>query len=167
VFDRKDVDVVVIATPDHWHLPMVLDALEAGKDVYIEKPMSHRIEEGRKILEAARRTKRVGRSAARAARRLCKRRRTEMIASGRLGQVIKVVASYNRNSSTGAWIYPIPPDLRDGVNFNWKEWLGSAPERPFDGGERVFRYRKYWDCSGGIARISSFTSSIPSTTSWT
>jgi predicted dehydrogenase len=75
----------------------------------------------------------------------------EMIASGRLGQVTKVVASYNRNSSTGAWKYPIPPELRDGVNFNWKEWRGSAPERPFDGGERVFRYRKYWDYSGGIA----------------
>jgi predicted dehydrogenase len=76
VLDRKDIDAVVIATPDHWHLPMVLDALEVGKDVYIEKPMSHRIEEGRKILEAACRTKRVVHVGSQAARRLCKRRRT-------------------------------------------------------------------------------------------
>ena len=72
------------------------------------------------------------------------------MASGQLGKVTKVIASYNRNSSTGAWNYPIPPDLKEGVNFNWKEWLGNAPERDYDP-ERVFRYRKYWDYSGGIS----------------
>jgi len=61
-----------------------------------------------------------------------------------------VIASYNRNSSTGAWNYPIPPDLKEGVNFNWKEWLGNAPKCDYDP-ERVFRYRKYWDYSGGIS----------------
>ena len=66
-----------------------------------------------------------------------------------IGKVTKIIASYNRNSSTGAWNYPIPPDLKNGVNFNWEEWLGSAPQHPFEA-ERVFRYRKYWDYSGGI-----------------
>ena len=74
----------------------------------------------------------------------------ELVETGKLGTVTKVVASYNRNSSNGAWNYPIPPDLKDGVNFKWEEWLGSAPKRPFDP-ERVFRYRKYWDYSGGIS----------------
>lgn len=149
VLDRKDVDAVAIATPDHWHLPMVLDALDAGKDVYIEKPMTHRIEDGPKMIEAARRKNRVVQAGSQGRSSPLQKKAREIIASGQLGQVTKIVASYNRNSSTGAWNYPIPPDLKDGVNFNWKEWLGSAPQRPFDG-ERVFRYRKYWDYSGGI-----------------
>lgn len=149
VLDRKDVDAVVIATPDHWHLPMVLDALDAGKDVYIEKPMTYRIEEGPKMIEAARRKNRVVQAGSQGRSSPLQKKAREIIASGQLGQVTKIVASYNRNSSTGAWNYPIPPDLKDGVNFNWKEWLGNAPKRPFDG-ERVFRYRKYWDYSGGI-----------------
>jgi predicted dehydrogenase len=74
----------------------------------------------------------------------------EIVQSGRIGKVTKIIASYNRNSSTGAWNYPIPPDLKNGENFNWEEWLGPAPKRPFDA-ERVFRYRKYWDYSGGIS----------------
>jgi predicted dehydrogenase len=72
------------------------------------------------------------------------------VTSGKLGKVTKVTASYNRNSSTGSWNYPIPADLQDGVNFNWQEWLGPAPAVPYDP-ERVFRYRKYWDYSGGIS----------------
>lgn len=149
VLERKDVDAVIIATPDHWHLPMVLDALDAGKDVYIEKPMTHRIEDGRKMIEAARRTNRVVQAGSQGRSSPLQKKAREIVASGQLGQITKIVASYNRNSSTGAWNYPIPPDLKNGVNFNWKEWLGNAPQRPFDP-ERVFRYRKYWDYSGGI-----------------
>jgi predicted dehydrogenase len=74
----------------------------------------------------------------------------EIVNSGKLGKVTKVTASYNRNSSTGAWNYPIPLDLKEGVNFNWLEWLGTAPKVPYSP-ERVFRYRKYWDYSGGIS----------------
>ncbi len=149
VLERKDVDAVVIATPDHWHLPMVLDALAAGKDVYIEKPMTHRIEDGPKMIEAAKRYNRVVQVGSQGRSSALQKKAREIVASGQLGQITKIVASYNRNSSTGAWNYPIPPDVKDGVNFNWKEWLGSAPEHPFDP-ERVFRYRKYWDYSGGI-----------------
>jgi predicted dehydrogenase len=149
VLDRKDVDAVIIATPDHWHLPMVLEALDAGKDVYIEKPMTHRLEDGPKMIEAARRTKRVVQVGSQGRSSPLQKKAKEIVASGQLGKVTKIVASYNRNSSTGAWNYPIPPDLKNGVNFNWDEWLGSAAKRPFDP-ERVFRYRKYWDYSGGI-----------------
>jgi predicted dehydrogenase len=149
VLERKDIDAVIIATPDHWHLPMVLDALAAGKDVYIEKPMTHTIEDGPKIIEAARRYNRVVQVGSQGRSSPLQKKAREIVASGKLGRITKVVASYNRNSSTGAWNYPIPMDLKEGVNFNWQEWLGSAPEHAFDA-ERVFRYRKYWDYSGGI-----------------
>lgn len=150
LLDRKDLDAVVIATPDHWHLPIVLDALAAGKDVYIEKPMTRLIEEGPKIIEAARRYNRIVQAGSQWVSSPMQKKAKEIIQSGRIGRVTKVIASYNRNSSTGAWNYPIPSDLKNGVNFNWEEWLGPAPQRAFDA-ERVFRYRKYWDYSGGIS----------------
>lgn len=150
VLDRKDVDAVIVATPDHWHLPIVLDALQAGKDVYIEKPMTHIVEEGPKIVKAVKRSNRVLQAGSQGRSSALQKKAREIVKSGQLGKVTKVVASYNRNSSTGAWNYPIPPDLKNGVNFNWEEWLGSAPQHDFDP-ERVFRYRKYWDYSGGIS----------------
>jgi predicted dehydrogenase len=150
LLDRKDVDAVIIATPDHWHLPMVLDALAAGKDVYIEKPMTRLVEEGPKIVEAAKRYNRIVQAGSQGRSSAIQKKAHEIVKSGQLGKVTKIVASYNRNSSTGAWNYPIPPDLKNGVNFNWEEWLGSAPKVPYDA-ERVFRYRKYWDYSGGIS----------------
>jgi predicted dehydrogenase len=150
MLDRKDIDAVIIATPDHWHLPMVLDALSAGKDVYIEKPMTHRIEDGPKMIEAARRNKRIMQAGSQWVSSDQHKKAREIVASGKLGTITKVTASYNRNSSTGAWNYPIPLDLQEGVNFNWPEWLGPAPKVAYSP-ERVFRYRKYWDYSGGIS----------------
>jgi predicted dehydrogenase len=150
VLDRKDIDAVVIATPDHWHTPMVLDALAAGKDVYIEKPMTRLIEEGPKIIDAAKRNNRVVQAGSQWVSAPMQKQAKEIVQSGAIGKVTKIIASYNRNSSTGAWNYPIPPDLKNGVNFRWEEWLGPAPKREFDA-ERVFRYRKYWDYSGGIS----------------
>jgi len=150
VLDRKDVDAVLIATPDHWHLKMVLDALAAGKDVYIEKPMTHRIEDGPKMIEAARRAGRIVQVGSQWISSAQHKKAREIVQSGQLGRVTKITASYNRNSSTGAWNYPIPPDLEAGKNFNWKEWLGPAQWREFHP-DYVFRYRKYWDFSGGIS----------------
>jgi len=150
LLDRKDIDAVVIATPDHWHLPIVLDALSAGKDVYIEKPMTYRIDDGPKIIRAAQDNKRIVQAGSQWVSSDQNKKAREIIQSGKLGKVTKVTASYNRNSSTGAWNYPIPADLQPGVNFNWQEWLGPAPKVAYDP-ERVFRYRKYWDYSGGIS----------------
>ncbi len=150
LLERKDLDAVIVAVPDHWHTPMVLDAVSAGKDVYIEKPMTHRIEEGPKVIEAAKSSKRMVQVGSQFVSAPLHKKAKEIVQSGKIGKVTKIIASYNRNSSTGAWNYPIPPDLKNGENFNWEEWLGSAPKRPFDP-ERVFRYRKYWDYSGGIS----------------
>lgn len=150
LLERKDIDAVILAPPDHQHLPMVLDSLAAGKDVYIEKPMTHRIEDGPVMIEAVRRSNRILQVGSQGRSSFLQKKAREIVASGQLGKVSKVIASYNRNSSTGAWNYPIPPDLKEGVNFNWKEWLGNAPKCAYDP-ERVFRYRKYWDYSGGIS----------------
>jgi predicted dehydrogenase len=150
LLDRKDVDAVVVATPDHWHRRIVLEALSAGKDVYIEKPMTHRIEDGMAIIQAAQKNNRIVQVGSQWVSSSQHKTAREIVQSGKLGKVTKVMASYNRNSSTGSWNYPIPSDLQDGVNFNWKEWLGSAPKVAYSP-ERVFRYRKYWDYSGGIS----------------
>jgi predicted dehydrogenase len=150
LLERKDIDAVILAPPDHQHLPMVLDALSAGKDVYIEKPMTHRVEDGPKMIAAVRRYNRVLQVGSQGRSSSLQKKAREIVASGQLGKVTKVMASYNRNSSNGAWNYPIPPDLKEGVNFNWREWLGNAPQCAYDP-ERVFRYRKYWDYSGGIS----------------
>jgi predicted dehydrogenase len=150
LLDRKDIDAVILAPPDHQHLPMVLDALAAGKDVYIEKPMTHRVEDGPKMIEAVKRYNRVLQAGSQGRSSFLQKKAQEIVASSQLGKVTKIIASYNRNSSTGAWNYPIPPDLKEGVNFNWAEWLGNAPKCAYDP-ERVFRYRKYWDYSGGIS----------------
>src|SRR5271166_6274278 len=150
LLERKDIDAVVIATPDHWHLPIVLDALSARKDVYIEKPMTHTIEDGPKIIEAARQFNRIVQAGSQWVSGDQNKKAREIVASGKLGKVTKVTASYNRNSSTGSWNYPVALDLQEGVNFNWTEWLGPAPKVPYNP-ERVFRYRKYWEYSGGIS----------------
>jgi predicted dehydrogenase len=150
LLDRKDIDAVILAPPDHQHLPMVLNALAADKDVYIEKPMTYHVEDGPKIIEAVRRSNRVLQTGSQWRSSPLSKKAREIVASGQLGKVTKIIATYNRNSSTGAWNYPIPPDLKEGVNFDWKEWLGNAPKHDYDP-ERVFRYRKYWDYSGGIS----------------
>ncbi len=150
VLERKDVDAVLIATPDHWHLRMVLDAVAAGKDVFIEKPMTHRIEDGPVMIEAVRRAGRIVQVGSQWISSSQHKKAREIVQSGQIGRVTKITASYNRNSSTGAWNYPIPPDLKPGENFNWKEWLGPAQWREFHP-DYVFRYRKYWDFSGGIS----------------
>ena len=150
ILDRKDIDAVVVATPDHWHQRIVLDALSAGKDVYIEKPMTYRIEDGPTMIQAARENKRIVQVGSQWVSSEQHKKAREIVTSGKLGKVTKVTASYNRNSSTGSWNYPIPADLQDGVNFNWNEWLGPAPKVAYNP-ERVFRYRKYWDYSGGIS----------------
>ena len=150
LLDRKDIDAVVVATPDHWHLRIVLDAISAGKDVYIEKPMTLKIEDGPVMIDAAQKNKRIMQVGSQWVSSEQHKKAREIVQSGKLGKITKVTASYNRNSSTGSWNYPIPLDLQEGVNFNWKEWLGPAPNVPYNP-ERVFRYRKYWDYSGGIA----------------
>jgi predicted dehydrogenase len=145
----KSIDAVMVATPDHWHHRMVLDAIQAGKDVYCEKPLTYRSSEGVEIVQAARAAGRIVQVGSQGMSSAVQRKAREMIQSGKLGRVTIVRAAYNRNTASGAWIYPIPPDASP-QTVNWEMFLGPAPKRPFSL-ERFFRWRCYEDYSGGIA----------------
>jgi predicted dehydrogenase len=149
ILDDPQVDAVFIVTPDHWHRQMSLDALDAGKDVYLEKPMTWTIDEGPEIIAAVDRTRRILQVGSQGVVAEPERRAREIVHAGRLGQITLVRAAFNRNSAGGAWLYPIPPDASP-QTVNWQQFLGSAPARPFDLA-RFFRWRCYWDYSGGLA----------------
>src|SRR2546421_308723 len=145
----KSIDAVVVATPDHWHKQIIIEALRAGKDVYSEKPLTYRSPEGVEIIEVARQTGRVVQVGSQGVSSPAEQTAKEWIKSGKLGQITMISASYNRNTAEGAWIYPIPPDASP-KTVNWEMFLGPAPKRPFSL-ERFFRWRCYEDYSGGIA----------------
>jgi predicted dehydrogenase len=149
VLARNDVDAVIVGTPDHLHKTFSIAALDAGKDVYVEKPMTYTIEEGREVVQAVKRTGRVLQVGSQGISSALDNKARELVRGGKLGQVTMIRASYNRNTAGGAWIYPIPPDASP-ATVNWPAFLGSAPQRPFDPA-RFFRWRCYWDYGGGIA----------------
>jgi predicted dehydrogenase len=149
ILDATDVDAVFIGSPDHWHLPMSVDALAAGKDVYIEKPMTYAVDEGLEIVEAAKGSDRIYQVGSQGMSSATQLKARELVRSGALGQVTLIRATYNRNTASGAWIYPIPPDASP-ETVNWEQFLGPAPKTPFDLA-RFFRWRCYKDYSGGIA----------------
>ncbi len=148
------IDAVYIATPDHWHARMAIEAMRAGKDVYLEKPMCHTIKETRQLVETVKATKRVLQVGSQTTSADQWYKAKKAIADGMIGQMIMSQGSYHRNSKNGEWNWPIDPNA--GPNgkgeeyIDWKMWLGPAPKRPYDP-DRYFRFRKYWDYSGGIA----------------
>jgi predicted dehydrogenase len=148
IIARADIDAIVIAAPDHWHLKMTQDALAAGKHVYIEKPMTHAWEEGEAFIAAAEKSGKVVQVGSQYMSMGCARKAAEFIKSGRLGQVTLVEGKIHRNSATGAWYYPIPPDASPST-VDFKRFLGSATPRDFDL-RRFFQWRLYWDYSGGL-----------------
>jgi len=145
----KSIDAVVIATPDHLHKPIIIDALRAGKDVYCEKPMTYRSSEGPEIITAARVGERMMQVGSQGVSSDQQRKAKEMIRAGKLGRITMIRAAYNRNTASGAWIYPIPPDASP-ETVDWAMFQGSAGKLPFSP-ERFFRWRCYQDYSGGIA----------------
>jgi len=149
ILASKDIDVVTVASPDHWHKTHVVEALKAGKDVYCEKPLTYTIEEGSEILETVRQTGRLVQVGSQPISSATQQHAREIIRSGKLGKITLIRASYNRNTASGAWIYPIPPDASP-ATVNWEMFLGSAPRRAFDLA-RFFRWRCYKEYSGGIA----------------
>ncbi|MBI4905071.1 MAG: Gfo/Idh/MocA family oxidoreductase [Acidobacteria bacterium] len=142
LLEDKSIDVVVVATPDHWHAQMTIDAVEAGKDVYVEKPMAHTIEEGFRMIEATRRTKRIV--------QVGTQRRSfdlfldakKVLDSGVCGSV-KLVNSWWMNNTSSF------RNAKLQGNLDWKQWLGSAPQREMSA-ERFFNWYWFWDYSGGL-----------------
>jgi len=145
----KSIDAVLISTPDHWHKQQTLEALAAGKDVYLEKPMTLTIDEGPEMYRAAEKSGRVLQIGSQGMSSKLQQTAREIVQSGKLGAVHLIRANYDRNSDSGAWLYPIPPDA-DPKTVDWDMFVGPATKRPFSL-ERFFRWRCYWDYSGGIS----------------
>ena len=140
LLDRKDIDCIVAAVPDHWHKRVVVDACEAGKDIYCEKPMSHTAAEGFAMVEAAQKNNRIVQiGSQRVSSVLCAKAR-ELYHSGAIGEVEMVELSLGRNDPTGAWQYPPPFDLSP-ETLDWDTWLNDAPKIPFD----KYRFAR-WRC---------------------
>lgn len=149
VLADKSIDAVIVCTPDHWHKQMAIDAMRAGKDVYCEKPLTFRSADGLEIMAAARETGRILQVGSQGMSTQTQNTAKEMIKAGKLGRITMIRAAYNRNTASGAWLYPFPPDASP-ATVNWDMFLGPAPKRPFDLA-RFFRWRCFDDYSGGIA----------------
>jgi predicted dehydrogenase len=149
LLDRKDVDAVIVAVADHQHRRVVLDCVAAGKDVYCEKPMSHNVADGQAMVKAVQEGKRIFQAGSQRVSNIVYKKAAEIYASGRLGEVHYIQAHCDRNSPSGAWVYPIAPDASP-ETIDWKAWLRDAPDRPFDA-LRFFRWRCFDDYGEGVA----------------
>jgi predicted dehydrogenase len=160
VLDRKEIDAVLIATPDHWHGKIAIDAMEAGKHVYVEKPMTHTVEQALAVREAVRRTKRILQVGPQATGDDGVWQAHEAIRAGRIGAVTWAQGSYNRNARICLFnehqkVDPTAgPDKSGEDHVDWDQWLGHkyglAPKIPWNP-EHFFRFRKYWPYNGGVA----------------
>lgn len=149
VLDRKELDAVVIATPDHWHKQMALEALSAGKHIYIEKPMAWSIDQNIEVARAVDQSKKVLTVGSEAKSSTLTAKAREIVKSGVLGKVNMVRMANTRNSPEGAWVYAVPPDASP-KTIDWERFIGPAPQRAFDA--KVFcRWRCWWEYSGGVA----------------
>lgn len=153
ILDRKDVDVTLIATPDHWHAKQTIDAMNAGKDVYCEKPMTHTVDEARQVAETVKRTGRVMTVGVQSTADPRWKKANELITGGKIGKIMQGQTSYYRNSDVGQWrYYKLTKDMNP-KTVDWKMFLGTefglAPDQPFDRA-RYAQWRCYWDFGGGM-----------------
>jgi len=146
---NKDIDCIVAAVPDHWHRKILVDTLNAGKDIYCEKPMSHSAADGVAMVAAARKTGRIVQvGSQRVSSVICAKAR-EMLSQGLLGDLMLVEGWLGRNDPSGAWVYPPPPDLSP-QTLDWETWQGDVPKRPFDA--NIFaRWRMWKEYGTGVA----------------
>ena len=149
LLDRKDVDAVIVAVADFQHRRVVLDCLAAGKDVYCEKPMSHNVADGLAMVKAVQEGKRIFQAGSQRVSNTVYKKAAEIYKSGRLGEVTLIEGHSDRNSPSGAWVYPIAPDA-NAETIDWTMWLRDAPQRPFDA-VRFFRWRCFADYGEGVA----------------
>ena len=148
ILDRKDVDAIILATMDHNHRQIFEDACAAGKDVYCEKPMSHTPEDGFAMVEAAQKNKRMIAVGSQRVSSVLYAKAKEIWDSGKLGDVFYINAYWDRNTPSGAWVYPIPPDASE-KTIDWNAFLGKASKVPFDP-VRFFRWRCFTDYGEGL-----------------
>ena len=150
LLDERDIDYVLIATPEHWHCQMTLDAADAGKHIYCEKPLARTIAEGRRVVEKIRQSTVKMQVGVQGMSDDSYETAHRYIREGALGKVVMAQIDYSRNYRDDFMMLPADTKAQPGVNLDWNAWLGPAPKRPWDP-QRFFQWRRYWDYSGGIA----------------
>ena len=149
ILARKDVDAVLIATPDHWHKQASVDAMNAGKDVYCEKPMIHLYSDGHEMINTSKKTGRILQIGSQRVSNILYSKAKELLASGAIGELNLVSAHWDRNSSIGAWNYTVPLDASP-ETCDWPRFEGSAPKMAWNA-ERFFQWRKWHEYGSGVA----------------
>src|SRR5581483_7230646 len=150
ILDNKEIDYVLIATPEHWHYQVTMDALDAGKHVYCEKPMTHTVEQSKRVVAKVKSKPNLRMQVGvQGMSDESYETAHQYVKDGVLGKVVLAQIDYSRNGDD-IFVYPLDSDARPGENLDWKTWLGPAPKREWDP-YRFFRWRNYWDYSGGIA----------------
>jgi predicted dehydrogenase len=145
---RRELDAVIVATPDHTHALISIAAMESGRHVYVEKPMTRHLDEAFRLLDVSKRTKRLVQVGAQGCSEPKWQRAREIVKSGVLGRLLWAQGSYCRNNPAGEWNYDIDPEATE-ATVDWRAWLGPARKRPWSA-ERYFRWRKYWDYGTGV-----------------
>jgi predicted dehydrogenase len=145
---RKDIDAVIVATPDHWHKEISVDAMNAGKHVYCEKPMVQQITEGAAVVEAQRKTGKVFQVGSQGMSSVGNEKAKELFEAGAIGELNYVEGFWARNTPGGAWQYDLPADANE-QNVDWKKFLKDKPQRPYDP-KHFFRWRCFKDYGTGV-----------------
>ena len=149
IVDRKDIDAVIIGTPDHWHARISIDCMNSGKHVYCEKPMVHAVEEGHSVINAQQKSGKVFQVGSQYRSSLMYQKANELYKSGAIGKLNMVEAWLDRNTAMGAWEYTIPPNANT-TTCDWTQFQGNAPKHAWDP-KRFFRWRNYRDYGTGVA----------------
>ena len=150
MLDRQDIDAIFIGTVDHWHAQIAIDAMDAGKHVYCEKPMTRYLDEGFKVHDAVKRTGQKFQIGSQFCTEGKWHKAAELIQAGKIGPLVLAQDSYMRNSPDGEWnYYELEPELQPGATIDWTNWLGPVSDRAFNP-QHYHRWRKYYPYCAGI-----------------
>ncbi len=144
LLSNKDIDYVLVATPEHWHFQMTMDTLASGKHLYCEKPMTKTVEQSKKVIARVKQTGLKMQVGVQGMSDDSYEKAHEFIQQGALGNVVIAQIDYSRNYTDDFWTNPPDPDVRPGENLDWNAFLGPAPKRPYDA-DRFLSWRRYWD----------------------